>query len=119
MEPAGPRSPPAPAFLVACLLAAAAVGFSLLVVGQGSWCDDAFISFRYARNLFEGNGLVFNPGKRAEGYTNFLWCLLVAPFPCALGDREFKRGFLPDPISRCSVKYAPKRESSPALGDSQ
>ena len=23
-------------------------------------CDDAFISFRYARNLIEGNGLVFN-----------------------------------------------------------
>ena len=25
--------------------------------------DDAFISFRYARNLLEGHGLVFNPGR--------------------------------------------------------
>jgi tetratricopeptide (TPR) repeat protein len=33
--------------------------------------DDAFISFRYARNL----GLVFNPGERVEGYTNLLWVL--------------------------------------------
>jgi arabinofuranosyltransferase len=40
--------------------------------------DDAYISFRYARNLLEGNGLVYNPGERVEGYTNFLWVLLVA-----------------------------------------
>lgn len=43
--------------------------------------DDAFISFRYARNLAGGAGLVWNPGERAEGYTNFLWTLLQAiPF---------------------------------------
>ncbi len=41
--------------------------------------DDAFISFRYARNLAHGHGLVFNPGfERVEGYTNFLWVLLLA-----------------------------------------
>src|SRR6266571_4299986 len=41
--------------------------------------DDAFISFRYARNLRQGHGLVFNPGlERVEGYTNFLWVLLLA-----------------------------------------
>ncbi len=40
--------------------------------------DDAFISFRYARNLASGNGLVFNPGERVEGYTNFLWVMLIA-----------------------------------------
>ncbi len=37
--------------------------------------DDAFISFRYARNLVDGHGLVFNPGERVEGYTNFLWVM--------------------------------------------
>jgi len=43
--------------------------------------DDAFISFRYARNLSEGAGLVFNPGfERVEGYTNFLWVLLLGLF---------------------------------------
>ncbi len=42
-------------------------------------CDDAFISFRYARNLAEGAGLVFNPGfERVEGYSNFLWVLVLA-----------------------------------------
>lgn len=40
--------------------------------------DDAFISFRYARNWAEGHGLVFNPGERVEGYTNFLWVVLLA-----------------------------------------
>jgi len=39
--------------------------------------DDAFISFRYAQNLVEGQGLVFNPGDPVEGYTNFLWTLLM------------------------------------------
>lgn len=42
-------------------------------------CDDAFISFRYARNLANGDGLVFNPGfERVEGYTNFLWVVILA-----------------------------------------
>ena len=45
--------------------------------------DDAYISFRYARNLVEGHGLVFNPGERVEGYTNFLWTVLFAPFIAA------------------------------------
>ena len=41
--------------------------------------DDAFISFRYARNLRQGHGLVFDPGlDRVEGYTNFLWVVLLA-----------------------------------------
>ena len=40
--------------------------------------DDAFISFRYVRNLLEGNGLVWNPGERVEGYSNFLWVLELA-----------------------------------------
>ena len=41
--------------------------------------DDAFISFRYAENLVDGHGFVFNPGgDRVEGYTNFLWVMLIA-----------------------------------------
>ena len=40
--------------------------------------DDSFISFRYARHLAEGHGLVWNSGERIEGYTNFLWVLFMA-----------------------------------------
>ncbi|HNS73548.1 MAG TPA: hypothetical protein PKI81_09100, partial [bacterium] len=46
--------------------------------------DDAFISYRYARHLVEGHGLVFNPGERVEGFSNLLWVLLLSPF-IALG----------------------------------
>ncbi len=45
--------------------------------------DDAFISFRYARNFVEGLGLVYNEGARVEGYTNFLWTMLIAGFIAA------------------------------------
>lgn len=46
-----------------------------------NWClhDDAFISYRYARNLARGAGLVMNPGERVEGFTNFLWTVAIAP----------------------------------------
>lgn len=40
--------------------------------------DDAYISYRYALNLVEGHGLVFNPGERVEGFTNFGFVLICA-----------------------------------------
>jgi len=40
--------------------------------------DDAYISFQYARSLGEGDGLVFNPDERVEGFSNPLWTLLLA-----------------------------------------
>jgi hypothetical protein len=42
--------------------------------------DDTFISFRYAENLAAGQGLVFNPGERVEGFSNPLWTLLLSLF---------------------------------------
>jgi arabinofuranosyltransferase len=42
--------------------------------------DDAFISYRYVENLINGQGLVFNPGERVEGYTNFLWIIILSVF---------------------------------------
>jgi hypothetical protein len=41
--------------------------------------DDAMVSMRYARNLAQGYGLVWNPGGPAvEGYTNPLWVIYMA-----------------------------------------
>ena len=48
--------------------------------------DDAFIFYRYARNLAEGHGLVFNVGERVEGFTSLLWTLLVAAGVAAGGN---------------------------------
>ena len=42
--------------------------------------DDAFISYKYAQNLFLGNGINFNSfGEKVEGYSNFLYVLLMTP----------------------------------------
>lgn len=40
--------------------------------------DDAYISYRYAQNLADGIGPVWNEGERVEGYTNFLWVGILA-----------------------------------------
>lgn len=50
--------------------------------GRTYYClfDDAMISMRYAWNLAHGLGLVWNPGERVEGCTNFLMTVLMAPF---------------------------------------
>lgn len=65
--------------VAACLLALAAAALLYGVVR--TWprtVDDAFITFRYARNLAEGVGPVFNPGERVEGNSSPSWMLLSA-----------------------------------------
>lgn len=41
--------------------------------------DDAFIAFRYVSNSLAGRGLVWNPApfRPVEGYTSFLWVMLL------------------------------------------
>jgi len=67
--------------VVVCLLMLLA-GSVLQTAGgapNGWGVDDAYISYRYAKNLEMGRGLVFNPGERVEAYTNFLYVLLLVP----------------------------------------
>jgi len=59
------------------VLAGAVAALTLLAWYNRFAQDDAFISFRYARNLAEGAGLVWNQGQRIEGYTNFLWTVAI------------------------------------------
>jgi len=40
--------------------------------------DDAGIVFRYAVNLAEGRGLVFQPGERVEAFSNFGYVILMS-----------------------------------------
>ncbi len=55
-----------------------AVAFTILATTQREFLqDDAYISFRYALNFLNGDGLVFNSGERVEGYTNFLWVIIL------------------------------------------
>jgi hypothetical protein len=39
--------------------------------------EDAFITFRYAQQVAEGNGFVYNPGERVYGTTTPLFTLLI------------------------------------------
>lgn len=54
-------------------------GYSWPSSGHAFGSDDAFISYRYAANLFSGIGLVFNFSEAVEGYSNFLYVMLMAP----------------------------------------
>ena len=67
----------------------ALVPFLLLVQRFAFVCDDAYISFRYARHLVEGIGLRFNASEvpAVEGYSNLLWILWLAPFEFFLPGR--------------------------------
>lgn len=40
--------------------------------------DDAYITFAYSRNLAEGHGPIYGYDMRVEGYSNFLWMVLIA-----------------------------------------
>ena len=65
-----------PAVVAVTLLAATAL---VLFRQVGAlMIDDAWISFRYAAHLATGDGLVFNPGERVQGFTNPLYTLLLA-----------------------------------------
>jgi len=64
--------------------AALALFASQLWLFRTFFIDDAFITFRYVRQFVAGNGLVYNIGERVEGYSNFLWVMLLA-LPHAFG----------------------------------
>ena len=50
----------------------------LLAGGLGFTFDDSWIFAQYARNLVEGHDFCFNIGEPSNGFTSFLWLLLVA-----------------------------------------
>jgi arabinofuranosyltransferase len=47
--------------------------------------DDAYITFRYARNLLQGNGPVFNPGQAVLGTTTPLYMGVLALLALPIG----------------------------------
>jgi hypothetical protein len=52
--------------------------------------DDAFITFRYSRNIVEGQGFVYNPGSRVLGTTTPLFTLLMAATAAITGRQDFQ-----------------------------
>ncbi|MCX8064495.1 MAG: hypothetical protein N3G21_04905 [Candidatus Hydrogenedentes bacterium] len=65
--------------LILFALGIATVLFSIYNYNLQPWTlDDAFITFRYAENFVEGKGIVYNEGEYVEGYTCFLWLIILA-----------------------------------------
>lgn len=57
----------------------------LLALSFSTWSyDDPYITYRYARNLAQGEGFVYNPGERVLSTTTPLFTLLLA-IPAWLG----------------------------------
>jgi hypothetical protein len=75
------------------LLAAlvAVLAFAARILPGPRTIDDAYITFRYARNLVEGNGPVFNPGQPVLGTTTplYMGLLAAAALPFGGGDAPF------------------------------
>src|ERR1700733_14661069 len=76
-EEPGARAIPPLHLVLGLLLPAVLLVVNMARVGSFT-IDDAYISFRYARNLAHGLGLVYNAGEHIEGYTNFFWTVLLA-----------------------------------------
>lgn len=68
-----------PSFAALYLILVLALGVFFFAINKYEITqDDAYISFRYAENFLRGDGLVYNVGERVEGYTNFLWVMIMA-----------------------------------------
>jgi arabinofuranosyltransferase len=60
------------------ILAGMILGIALALGIVPYQLDDAYIPYRYARNLVNGEGLGFNPGRPpVEGFSSPLWLLLL------------------------------------------
>src|SRR4051794_19779493 len=59
------------------LLGVAAIVLVVHSLAYNFVTDDAYISFVYSRNFAEHGELAFNLGSPVEGYTNFLWTLIL------------------------------------------
>lgn len=67
--------------VVAITLFVGAILGADIILNRNVIFDDAFITYRYAKNLAQGHGITWNVGEApVEGYTNFLLVVLLAPF---------------------------------------
>jgi len=64
--------------LVFCLLMAS-IAYLGVRTHRPFFHDDAYITLRYANQWQSGNGPVWNPNERVEGYTSFLHLAVLAP----------------------------------------
>ena len=88
MSPTPERSARA---LFALLLGVALLAFAARVLPEPRTIDDAFITFRYSRNIVEGHGFVYNLGARTLGTTTPFYTLLMAALGAVSGSDQYPR----------------------------
>ena len=93
-EPVPSPSAPLPALLPAralliVLVCVAAAAFAARLIPEPRTIDDAFITFRYSRNIVDGNGFVYNPGARTLGTTTPLYTLLMTGIALVTGSENY------------------------------
>src|SRR5262245_14605774 len=71
---AGCFDPRQPFLVPLALLLVARIAYAMRIPFSS---EDAYITFRYARNFASGNGLVFNPGEHVFGFSSPLWTVWV------------------------------------------
>lgn len=71
------------------MLGVALAAFAARVVPLPRTIDDAFITFRYSRNIVTGEGFVYNPGTRTLGTTTPLYTLLMAGISAVTGSEQY------------------------------
>jgi arabinofuranosyltransferase len=84
-----PSSPPIPRVLWGVLLSVAFLALLARLIPEPRTIDDAFITFRYSRNIVEGRGFVYNPGSRTLGTTTPLYTLLMATIGFVTGSGQY------------------------------
>jgi hypothetical protein len=81
--------PPVTRSLLIVLLGVAAAAIVARVIPEPRTIDDAFITFRYSRNIVDGEGFVYNPGIRTLGTTTPLYTLLMAGIGFVTGSGDY------------------------------
>jgi arabinofuranosyltransferase len=60
-------------------LAVTFIVFALLTFAFFRWVvDDLYIYFRYVSNFLNGKGIVYNAGEYVEGFSSFLWFMVLS-----------------------------------------
>ena len=67
-------------FLIKVISVAVALllSIAIFVNNWNFFHDDAYITLRYANNWISGHGLVWNEGEFVQGYTNFLYLIVIS-----------------------------------------
>src|SRR5258708_39659005 len=75
---------------IALIIAVMLLAFTARIIPGPRTIDDAFITFRYSRNIVEGQGFVYNPGLQSLGTTTPLYTLLMAAISFVMRGEDFQ-----------------------------